>query len=91
MALATGAELSQMFGRNVTVVHNPTDSIVVDLLECIFAKLWAGQSFATSRPCALLLDKLVEALQDPKKTKVGSNPLLISALWGGALSGALSF
>ncbi|CAM9089846.1 unnamed protein product [Scytosiphon promiscuus] len=70
MALATGAELSQMFGRDVTVVHNPTDSIVIDLLECVFAKLWAGQSFATSRPCDLLVDKLVEALQDPKKAKV---------------------
>ncbi|CAM9513487.1 unnamed protein product [Hapterophycus canaliculatus] len=70
MALATGADLSQIFDRNVTVIHNPTDSIVIDLLECIFAKLWAGQSFATSRPCALLVDKLLEALQDPKKNKV---------------------
>lgn len=82
MALATGGELSQMFSRHVTVVHNPTDSIVVDILECIFAKLWAGQSFATSRPCALLVDKLVEALQDPKKEKVGSSTSFFCVVYG---------
>lgn len=70
MASDTGEELSKMFGRPVTVVHNPTDSVLVDLVECIFAKLWTGQSFATSRPCALLLDKLLQALNDPVKTKV---------------------
>lgn len=69
MALATGAELSKMFNKNVTVVHNPTDSFVMDIFECVFAKLWTGQSFATSRPCALLMDKLLEALRDPTKTK----------------------
>eukprot|EP00903_Cladosiphon_okamuranus_P019917 g18304.t1 len=70
MATDTGKELRQMFGRPVTVVHNPTDSILIDLIECIFAKLWTGQSFATSKPCRLLTDKLAEALQNPKKTKV---------------------
>ena len=66
----TGQELAQMFGRPVTVVHNPTDSALIDLVECIFAKLWTGQSFATSRPCQLLLDNLEKALKDPHKTKV---------------------
>ncbi|CAN0261782.1 unnamed protein product [Ectocarpus sp. 6 AP-2014] len=69
MALATGAELSKMFNKNVTVVHNPTDSFIIDIFECVFAKLWTGQSFATSRPCALLMDRLLEALRDPTKTK----------------------
>ncbi|CAN0572192.1 unnamed protein product [Ectocarpus sp. 12 AP-2014] len=70
MALATGAELSKMFNKNVTVVHNPTDSFMIDIFECVFAKLWTGQSFATSRPCALLMHRLLEALRDPAKTKV---------------------
>lgn len=72
MALATGAELSNMFNKNVTVVHNPTDSFVMDIFECVFAKLWTGQSFATSRPCALLVEKLLEALRDPTKTKASN-------------------
>lgn len=70
MASDTGKELSQMFDRPVTVVHNPTDSALIDIVECIFAKLWAGQSFATSKPCSLLLGQLLEALNDPMKTKV---------------------
>lgn len=70
MAHDTGKELRQMFGRPVTVVHNPTDSVLIDIVECIFAKLWTGQSFATSRPCGLLLDQLLDALNDPVKTKV---------------------
>ncbi|CAN0491022.1 unnamed protein product, partial [Ectocarpus sp. 12 AP-2014] len=70
MALATGAELSKMFNKDVTVVHNPTDSFMIDIFECVFAKLWTGQSFATSRPCALLMHRLLEALRDPAKTKV---------------------
>ncbi|CAM9920180.1 unnamed protein product [Ectocarpus fasciculatus] len=77
MALATGAELGKMFNKNVTVVHNPTDSFVMDIFECVFAKLWTGQSFATSRPCALLMEKLLEALRDPTKTKA-SNVVLIA-------------
>lgn len=33
MAIATGFELAKMFNKNVSVVHNPTDSVLVDLLE----------------------------------------------------------
>lgn len=70
MALATGAEMSQMFNKNITVVHNPTDSALIDLAECIVGKLWAGQSFATSKPCSLLLGKLLQALKDTTVPKV---------------------
>lgn len=88
MALSTGAELSKMFNKNVTVVHNPTDSALIDLVECIFAKLWAGQSYATSKPCSLLLDKLLEALQDTTKTKVrfDSHTFVFGVLRGLSLS-----
>ncbi|CAN0368202.1 unnamed protein product [Pylaiella littoralis] len=70
MALATGAELSEMFNKNVTVVHNPTDSALMDLAECIIGKLWTGQSFATSKPSSLLLDKLLKTLKDTTIPKV---------------------
>lgn len=33
MARATGLELAQMMHKNVTVVHNPTDSALMDLGE----------------------------------------------------------
>lgn len=33
MALNTGAELADLFHRKITVVHNPTDSAMVDLFE----------------------------------------------------------
>lgn len=33
MALATGAELADMVRRNLSVVHNPTDSALVDLAK----------------------------------------------------------
>lgn len=33
MAVATGQELAKMFKTDVTVVHNPTDSALVDLME----------------------------------------------------------
>eukprot|EP00752_Nemacystus_decipiens_P004041 g3700.t1 len=70
MASDTGKELCQMLGRPVTVVHNPTDSALVDIAECILAKLWAGQSFVTSKPCDLLLENLQKALTNPAKKKV---------------------
>lgn len=35
MALATGAELADLFDKNVTVVHNPTDSALIDLAEVL--------------------------------------------------------
>ncbi len=61
-----------MFDKPVTVVHNPTDSVLIDLIECIFAKLWIGQSFSTSRPSKLLQDNLKAALMDDTKKKVSS-------------------
>lgn len=42
MALATGAELSEMLNKNVVVVHNPTDSAILDLLEVWPAKQTFG-------------------------------------------------
>lgn len=33
MALNAGKELADMFNRTITVVHNPTDSAMVDLFE----------------------------------------------------------
>lgn len=33
LALDTGRVLADMFHRDITVVHNPTDSVMVDLFE----------------------------------------------------------
>lgn len=71
-----------MFGKPVTVVHNPTDSALIDLIECIFAKLWIGQSFSTSRPSRLLQDHLKAALEDDTKTKVSFASLSSVCLFG---------
>jgi len=32
--------LQELFDRKVTVIHNPTDSAIVDVLECTLGKVW---------------------------------------------------
>lgn len=39
IAVENAKRLVELFGRSITVVHNPTDSFIVDLLECVAGKL----------------------------------------------------
>ncbi|CAM9911497.1 unnamed protein product, partial [Ascophyllum nodosum] len=83
MAKNTCKELSAMFQRDVIGVHNPTDSMIVDLLECILGKLWIGESVCVCEPVKLVYEEVKKALQDPKKTKV----VLISHSQGTIIAG----
>ncbi|CAM9691120.1 unnamed protein product [Ascophyllum nodosum] len=83
MAKNTCKELSAMFQRDVIGVHNPTDSMIIDLLECILGKLWIGESVCVSEPVKLVYEEVKKVLQDPKKTKV----VLISHSQGTIIAG----
>ncbi|CAN0297900.1 unnamed protein product [Discosporangium mesarthrocarpum] len=72
MALDTGKELGSMFHRDITVVHNPTDSMFVDILECTIGNLWVGSKNVSRliEPVQITLKKVEKALTDPSITKV---------------------
>eukprot|EP00803_Ostreobium_quekettii_P008959 evm.model.scf_1738.1 EVM.evm.TU.scf_1738.1 scf_1738:8779-10754(-) len=40
LAKTNALMLYQLFGRKVTIIHNPTDSAMIDLLECTLGKIW---------------------------------------------------
>jgi hypothetical protein len=67
--------LSKLFKRPLTIVHNATDSIILDLFECA-----AGKTFKTkpnldkeqtmTEPAIKATVAVLEALKDPAKDKV---------------------
>lgn len=75
VAEMNSALISDMFFRPVTVIHNETDSIVLDLLQCAI-----GKSFKTdpslddvqtmTEPAIKATVAILEALKDPARNKV---------------------
>lgn len=59
MARATGVELANMLQRDVTVIHNPTDSALVDLLEV--QSLSCCNSFV--RSCVQILESVSNRIE----------------------------
>lgn len=74
-----------MFGRPVTAIHNPTDGMFVDLLECIAGKTGLLE-FGEIEPRQLLIEKLGEELRSAKANKV-DKVVLIAHSQGTIISG----
>ncbi|CAD7697818.1 unnamed protein product [Ostreobium quekettii] len=66
-AKKNATRMGAMFGREITVVHNPTDSGLVDLLECCIGKLWDNWS---TDPREVAAEQLKSALLEEGKRKV---------------------
>eukprot|EP00571_Detonula_confervacea_P016595 CAMPEP_0172311104 /NCGR_PEP_ID=MMETSP1058-20130122/13717_1 /TAXON_ID=83371 /ORGANISM="Detonula confervacea, Strain CCMP 353" /LENGTH=399 /DNA_ID=CAMNT_0013024179 /DNA_START=234 /DNA_END=1434 /DNA_ORIENTATION=- len=58
-------EIYEMFGRPVDLLHNPTDGMLLDLLECIAGKTGL-MHFGVIEPRKLLMEKLAENLKGAK-------------------------
>jgi len=93
IAFSNVDKLHEMFRRPISLCHNPTDSVLVDLLECATGKLLFFDWFWEPKPRRMLADAVRDALIDaPKKytrvvlvchsqgTIIASN-VITNALW----------
>jgi len=67
--------LSKLFNRPLTVVHNQTDSLVLDLLQCALGKTFKTKPNLTdpqtmTEPTIKATVAILEALKNPQKDKV---------------------
>jgi len=67
--------ISQIFKRPISVVHNATDSTVVDLMECVIGKTFEtdpslDDSQSMTEPAIKATVAVLAALKDPQKQKV---------------------
>ena len=58
--------LHELFKRRIVGIQNPTDSIMVDLLECAIGKRWQR----SMRPAQMALNPISEALNNPDINRV---------------------
>lgn len=58
--------LAQLFHRPITVIQNPTDFLLVDLIESAIGKTWKRNT----EPAKTALDPIGKALSDPEKKHV---------------------
>jgi len=65
----TRKSLYQLFNRPIHLLHNPTDGIVLDLLECIGGKTGLFL-YGSSEPRKVLKETLVELLQNTNYDKI---------------------
>jgi hypothetical protein len=66
IALQTRDRLEDIFKRPIDCIYNPTDSIIIDLFECITEKQWGDKYPITS----LVYQTLINSLTNNKITKV---------------------
>ncbi|PGG96703.1 hypothetical protein GX51_07702 [Blastomyces parvus] len=71
------ARLSQTFGRPITGIHNPTNGLVWDIIECIFQRSFAYNTYSIR----YTYDHLKHCLTDPTVHKV----VLIAHSQGGII------
>ena len=58
--------LAALFHRPITVIHNPTNTLFLDLIECVI-----GKSFKRStEPARTAVHPISEALKNPEKKRV---------------------
>ncbi len=81
VALQNAQELSSLFKRQVTLLYNPTDGILLDLIECAIGKAWDKMTDGARGA----LGPLVKALVDPGVKRV----ILIAHSQGTILSAVL--
>lgn len=68
MAQGNAEAIFNLFGRPVTIIHNPTDSLLPDLVECFVGKM-KSRDFKTE-PRTLAMNSLRAALLDESVEKV---------------------
>lgn len=66
IATMNGEYIAHLFGRKVEVLHNPTDALLLDLVETVVGRTW--QSF--SRADQFAYDKILSRLKDESIKKV---------------------
>lgn len=66
VARVNARSLARLFGRPVTVIHNSTSGLVVDLAECLLGKA----HFATTEAAKTALPAVHAALTDPTISRV---------------------
>lgn len=69
LAVANGDILFRLFGRPIWVCYNPTDGVLVDLLECIVDKIGFLSWFWETKPKATLTSVLRKALVEAGQGK----------------------
>lgn len=72
-----GEALASIFGRQISLLHNPTDGIVLDLLECL-----AGRTYEIFEPVSRSVADILETVLKVQKKKV----VLIAHSQGGIIS-----
>ncbi|MDX2321489.1 MAG: hypothetical protein QNK26_12950 [Moritella sp.] len=75
VAMMNSELLSQLFKRPLTVVHNQTDSTVLDLVECVTGKVFKttpnlNDEQSMTEPAVKATVAVLEALKDPAKDRV---------------------
>lgn len=58
--------IGHLFGRPLTIIQNSTNGLLVDLVQCAIGKEWD----VMTEPVLHALPAILEALRDPKKSKV---------------------
>lgn len=74
-AINHGKEMYEMFGRPVNVIWNPTNGIIVDLIECIAGKVGLLQ-YGKIKEEDTLREFLEESLREARKGKIEKVVLL---------------
>ncbi|MFC3153421.1 hypothetical protein ACFOEK_20440 [Litoribrevibacter euphylliae] len=75
VAEMNSALISELFLRPVTVIHNQTDSVALDLLQCAIGKSFKtdpslDESQTMTEPAIKATVAILEALKDPARSKV---------------------
>lgn len=66
IATWNGEYLAALFGRQIHVIHNPTDALFFDVIETMASRIWHAFSVADQYAYEIVLKKL----QDPTLTRV---------------------
>lgn len=59
IARLNGKYLAKLFGRQIQVLHNPTDTMVFDMLETVISRVWGSYSRADEFVYAHIIHQLI--------------------------------
>jgi hypothetical protein len=70
VAQLNAAYLSDLFHRPVTIIQNTTQSLLVDLSECAFGKIWQNEWHDIQEAAVKAFPPIYDAIKSPDKEKV---------------------
>jgi len=70
VAQLNAAYLSDLFHRPITIIQNTTQSLLIDLGECAFGKVWKNEWRDVKEASAKAFPPIYDALKSPDKGKV---------------------